>query len=97
MKIAYVYIMTNKNHTVLYTGVTSDLVKRVAEHKEHKFKGFTDKYNIEKLVYFAVLSNIEEAIEREKIIKGGSRQKKIDLINSINPEWRDLFEDIRGL
>lgn len=91
---SYVYIMTNKNNTVLYTGVTSDLRKRVFEHKEKIFKGFTKKYNINKLVYFEVFDSIEEAIVREKKIKGGSRQRKIDLINSMNEEWRDLSEGI---
>ena len=86
--------MTNKNNTVLYTGVTSDLRKRVFEHKEKIFKGFTKKYNINKLVYFEVFDSIEEAIVREKKIKGGSRQRKIDLINSMNEEWRDLSEGI---
>ena len=91
---SYVYIMTNKNNTILYTGVTSDLRKRVFEHKEKIFKGFTKKYNINKLVYFEVFDSIEEAIVREKKIKGGSRQRKIDLINSMNEEWRDLSEGI---
>ena len=86
--------MTNKNNTVLYTGVTSDLRKRVFEHKEKIFKGFTKKYNINKLVYFEVFDSIEETIVREKKIKGGSRQRKIDLINSMNEEWRDLSEGI---
>lgn len=86
--------MTNKNNTVLYTGVTGDLKKRVFEHKEKIFKGFTKKYNINKLVYFEVFDSIEEAIFREKRIKGGSRQRKIDMINSMNKEWGDLSEGI---
>jgi len=86
--------MTNKNNSVLYTGVTNNLVKRVYEHKEKLIKGFTSKYNANKLVWFAETSSIEEAIKREKQIKAGSRQKKIDLINSMNPEWKDLYEDI---
>jgi len=90
----FVYIMTNKNNSVLYTGVTNNLVKRVYEHKEKLIKGFTAKYNANKLVWFAETSSIEEAIKREKQIKAGSRQKKIDLINSMNPEWKDLYEDI---
>ncbi|MEQ9310304.1 MAG: GIY-YIG nuclease family protein [Balneolaceae bacterium] len=89
-----VYILTNKNHTVLYTGVSSDLVNRVIQHKSKAVKGFTAKYNVNKLVYFEEVGDPEFAIKREKQIKAGSRQKKIDLINSINPEWRDLFEDI---
>jgi putative endonuclease len=88
-----VYILTNKYHTVLYTGVTSNLFTRVQQHifKEHK-KSFTAKYNVEKLVYYKFYSTIEEAIAEEKRIKGGSRQKKIDLINGINSKWEDLFE-----
>jgi len=90
-----IYIMTNKNNTVLYTGVTSDLKRRIYEHKNHLYKNsFTDKYNIEKLIYFETLHSIEEAILREKQIKAGSRNKKIDLINSINPKWNDLYPEI---
>jgi len=89
-----VYIMTNRYNTVLYTGVTNDLNRRVYEHKQHFVKGFTAKYNIEKLVYYEVTPDITAAIEREKKIKGGTRKKKIDLIKSINPEWRDLAEDL---
>ncbi len=89
------YVLTNKNHTVLYTGVTSDLVKRMYEHKNKIYKtSFTKKYNVDKLVYYEVFHSIEEAIAREKQIKGGSRKKKIDLINSLNPEWKDLSDDI---
>ncbi|HLO32746.1 MAG TPA: GIY-YIG nuclease family protein [Anaerolineales bacterium] len=87
-----VYIMTNVHHTVLYTGVTNDLQRRVLEHREGK-SGFTKKYNITKLVFFEYGDDINIAIAREKQIKGGSRQKKIDLINSINPEWKDLYEE----
>jgi len=90
----YIYIMTNKRNTVLYTGVTNDLKRRVYEHKEKLVEGFTKKYNITKLVYFEVFDSIENAILREKQIKGGSRQKKIDLINSMNKAWRDLYEEI---
>lgn len=81
----YVYILTNKNHSVLYTGVTNNLVRRVYEHIYHLVKGFTEKYNVTKLVYFEQTENIESAILREKQIKAVSRQKKIDLINSLNP------------
>jgi putative endonuclease len=88
-----IYILTNKNNTVLYTGVTSDLRKRLYEHKNKIYTtSFTGKYNVSKLVYFEVFSLIEEAIAREKQIKGGSRKKKLDLINSINPEWNDLSD-----
>jgi len=90
----YVYILTNKNHTVLYTGVTNDLKRRVYEHKEKMADGFTKKYNVNKLVYFESGSDIKGAIVREKQIKAGSRQKKIDLIDSFNKEWRDLYNDL---
>ena len=89
----YIYIMTNKFNTVLYTGVTNDLRRRVHEHKSKLQDGFTKKYNVTKLVYFEAGDNIQTAIAREKQIKGGSRKKKIDLIISMNPDWRDLSED----
>ena len=93
MKQYYVYIMTNKSKT-LYTGVTSNLQKRVFEHK-HKFvEGFTKKYNITKLVYYEMTEDVENAIVREKQIKGWLRSKKIALIESVNPEWKDLGEDL---
>jgi putative endonuclease len=84
--------MTNKRNTVLYTGITNDLKRRVYEHKEKLVDGFTKKYNITKLVYYEVFADPENAILREKQIKAGSRQKKIDLISSINREWLDLYE-----
>ena len=90
----YVYILTNQRHTVLYTGVTNDLHRRVYEHREKLIPGFTKKYNVDKLVYYEVTDSIEAAIHREKQIKGGSRQKKLDLINGMNPQWRDLYEDL---
>ena len=86
--------MTNKNNTVIYTCVTNDLKRRVYEHKEKLIEGFSKKYNINKLVYFEFTSDINSAIQREKQIKAGSRQKKIDLINSLNPEWKDLYNEI---
>ncbi|NEO52324.1 MAG: GIY-YIG nuclease family protein [Okeania sp. SIO3B5] len=86
--------MTNKRNTVLYTGVTNDLIKRVYEHKSKLVEGFTKKYNVNKLVYFEMYENPSEAIAREKQIKAGSRQKKINLINSINLEWKDLYPEI---
>ena len=89
-----VYIMTNKHNSTLYTGVTNNLKRRVFEHKEHLIKGFTDRYNLEKLVYFEVTSDINTAILREKQIKNWSRRKKIELIESINPEWNSLAEDL---
>ena len=93
-KKGYIYILTNKNNTTLYTGVTSNLSKRIYEHKNHLVDGFTKKYNLEKLVYYEIHQTILEAIKREKQIEGGSRKKKISLINSINPEWKDLSKDL---
>lgn len=89
-----VYIMTNAHHTVIYSGVTNHLSRRVYEHKNGLGGIFTKKYNIMKLVYYEVTDNVHAALAREKQIKGGSRKKKIDLINSINPEWKDLFDEI---
>jgi putative endonuclease len=88
-----VYIMTNKYNKVLYTGVTSNLFKRVHEHKEKTISGFTSQYNVNKLVYYEEFETMPEAIAREKQIKGGSRQKKLDLINSRNPGWNDLYDE----
>jgi len=90
----YIYIMTNKSNTVLYTGVTKDLKRRVFEHKEKLIDGFTKRYNIIKLVYYEIFRDIESAILREKQIKGGSRAKKITLVNSMNSAWKDLYEDL---
>ena len=84
--------MTNKNNAVLYTGVTSNIINRVTAHKNKMIEGFTSKYNVVKLVYFEDFATMPEAIAREKQIKGGSRQKKINLINKANPEWEDLYE-----
>ncbi len=86
--------MTNKNNTVLYTGITNDLRRRVYEHKEEMVEGFTKKYNIRKLVCYEIFRDVNSAILREKQIKGGSRAKKIELVNSMNPEWRDLYYDL---
>lgn len=93
-KQSYVYIMTNKTNRVFYTGVTSNLQKRVYEHKEKLVEGFSKKYNINKLVYYEVYDNIQCAIEREKQIKGGSREKKLRLITSINLQFRDLYDEL---
>ncbi len=90
----YVYILTNSNNRVLYTGVTNDLKRRVYEHKEKLVKGFTKKYNVSKLVYYEVCEDIYGAISNEKQIKAGSRKKKIELINSVNEEWKDLYDEI---
>ena len=92
-KRGFVYILTNKNNTTLYTGVTSNLPKRIYEHKKKLVEGFSKKYNLDKLVYYEIFGDIREAIKREKKIKSGSRKKKIEMINSINPEWRDLSKD----
>ncbi len=94
MKQGYVYILTNRYNTVLYTGVTSDLKKRVWEHRQKLVEGFTRRYNVEKLVYYEAIDDIVSAIAREKQIKAGSRQKKVDLVNGLNPQWRDLYEDL---
>ncbi len=89
----YVYILTNWTNKVLYTGVTNDLERRLYEHKNKLVKGFTEKYNVNKLVYFDSTTDVESAIAREKQIKGWTRQKKKDLIENMNPVWRDLSED----
>ena len=90
----HVYIMTNPKNTVLYTGITINLTRRVYEHKNKMVDGFTKKYNITKLVYFEESLGAYSAIAREKQIKAGSRKKKVDLINSMNPEWNDLSEEL---
>jgi putative endonuclease len=86
--------MTNRNNRALYTGITNDLKRRVYEHKEKLVDGFTKKYNISKLVYYEIYEDPENAILREKKIKAGSRQKKIDLINVLNGKWQDLYDKI---
>ena len=88
---SYVYLLTNKHNNVLYTGVTNDLIRRIYEHKAKLVKGFTQKYNLDRLVYYEACDNIVLAIEREKKIKGWSRQKKNDLVNALNPSWDDLY------
>ena len=85
-----IYMMTNRYDTVLYTGVTNDLAKRAHQHKQGLGGGFTSKYNATKLVYYEVFDDSRTAIEREKQLKAGSRQKKIDLVNGMNPAWNDL-------
>jgi putative endonuclease len=86
--------MTNKSNTVLYTGITNDLKRRVYEHKNKIVEGFTKRYNIDKLVYYEVFEDPHNAITREKQIKSGSREKKVELINSFNKEWKDLYNEI---
>jgi putative endonuclease len=90
----YVYIMTNKGNTVLYTGVTNNLIKRLYEHKKKLVEGFTKKYNVVKLVYYEIFRDCFSAIQREKQIKAGSRKKKEELINSMNSEWKDLYDGL---
>ncbi|NAS32146.1 GIY-YIG nuclease family protein [Flavobacteriaceae bacterium R38] len=93
MQKSYVYIITNKNNSVLYTGVTSNLIKRIHDHKIKKYNGFAAKYNCTKLVYFEEFTSINNAISREKQIKAGSREKKEQLIKSTNVNWEDLSDD----
>lgn len=93
-KLGYVYILFNKRNGTLYTGVTSDLIRRVYEHKEKLTDGFTKRYGVDKLGYYEVLESITDAISREKQIKSGSRKKKLDLIEKSNPMWKDLYDEI---
>jgi len=86
----YVYIMASKRNGTIYTGITSNLYKRVYEHKNNIHEGFTSKYSVHILVYYEITSDVKSAIAREKVLKGWSRKKKIDLIESINPKWEDL-------
>ena len=90
----YVYIMTNKINSTLYTGVTNDLKRRVFEHKNKLLEGFTKKYNIDKLLFYEAYDDINNAIAREKQIKSGTRAKKIKLIEKVNSKWDDLFDTI---
>jgi putative endonuclease len=92
MKQGFVYILTNEWNTVFYVGVTSDLVRRIYQHREKLVEGFSKRYHLTKLVYYEVCEDIGIAIQREKQLKGGSRKKKIALIDSTNPEWKDLYE-----
>lgn len=91
-KCYYVYILTNQNHTTLYTGVTNDLLRRIEEHKQGIKRSFSHRYNLDKLVFYEIYPDIRAAINREKQIKAGSRRRKIQLIDELNPEWDDLFE-----
>ncbi len=94
MKLPAVYILTNQSRSTLYIGVTSDLVKRVFQHKNHLVEGFTQKYNVEKLVYFEQFEDMENAINREKTLKKWLRKWKNELITQSNPNWVDLWNDI---
>jgi putative endonuclease len=91
MKSYYIYILTNKNNSVLYVGVTNDIVRRIWEHKSKLIGGFTKKYNVDKLVYYEKFDDPNSAIAIEKQLKAGSRKNKLDLINSFNKDWKDLF------
>jgi len=92
MNKSFMYFMANKNNTVIYVGSTTQITKRVFQHKAKAFKGFTAKYNCGKLVYFEQYDTISEAIIRERQIKAGNRKKKEELINTINPQWKDLSD-----
>ena len=95
MKPGFIYIITNKNNTTLYVGVTSNLPERIKEHKEKRYENsFSSRYNLTKLVYWETFQEIGDAISREKQLKGGSRDSKLNLIQQLNPEWRDLYDDI---
>ena len=94
VKFGYVYILTNKNKTTLYIGITNDLVRRIFEHKNHLIKNsFTDKYNLEYCIYYEEYPNFNQAINREKELKKWNRSKKEALINKKNPEWKELVDE----
>ena len=95
-KQPYVYLLASKRNGTLYTGVTSNLVKRVWEHKHHAVEGFTKKYKVEMLVWYEVHETMESAITREKAIKNWKRAWKIHVIETMNPQWRDLYSDLLG-
>ena len=90
----YVYLLTNKHNTVVYVGVTNDLVRRIYEHREGLREGFTKRYRVMRLVHFEAFADVRDALEREKQLKGGSRKNKLELIRSNNPTWRDLYPDL---
>src|SRR5436309_1698382 len=90
----FVYFLTNKSNSVVYVGVTNDLKRRVYEHKSKLLEGFTKKYNLTKLVYYEIFNSIQDAIAREKQIKAGPRKRKVELIISMNSDFRDLYEEI---
>lgn len=94
MREPAIYIMANKKNGTLYTGVTSNLAQRVYQHKESLYKGFTADYGCKKLVFYELHENMYSAIAREKQIKAGSRKSKIDLIQNMNPEWKDLYNEV---
>lgn len=94
LKASYVYLLTNKHNNVLYTGVTNNLIRRIYEHKVKLVKGFTQRYNVDRLVYYEAYSNIVKGIQREKQIKGWTRKRKDTLINTLNPRWEDLYPSL---
>ncbi len=94
MKTYYIYIMASKRNGTLYIGVTNDIVKRVYEHKNNLIDGFTSKYSVHNLVYYEQFDNIESAIRREKQLKKWNRKWKLELIEKVNPSWKDLYEDL---
>ena len=89
----YVYILTNRNNRVMYIGVTNDLARRLYEHKQEVVEGFTKRYHVHKLVYYEQTTDVRSAIAREKQLKGWLRARKNELVETMNPEWRDLSED----
>ena len=90
----YVYLLTNKRNTVIYVGVTNNLVRRVYQHKQAKGKGFTARYGVKRLVHFEMFGDVRDAVGREKQLKAGPRRKKLELVNSHNSAWRDLYFDL---
>ena len=96
MKQAHVYILASARNGTLYVGVTSQLVQRIWQHKNHVFEGFSQRYKVDQLVWFEPHESMEAAILREKQIKSGSRKRKLGLIETMNPGWRDLYEDMLG-
>jgi len=94
MKRSFIYILANDYNTVLYIGVTTNLLKRIYQQRNHEVDGFSSKYNLHKLVYFKEYSTIQDAIKREKQLKKWNREWKIELINGFNPEWKDMYPQI---
>ncbi len=94
MRSYFVYILSNKTNTVLYIGVTSNIIKRIYEHKHNLVDGFTKQYRVHKLIYYEQYQNIHDALNREKQLKSGSRKRKESLITFLNAEWKDLYDSI---